>query len=487
MKVKDMDPKVTSLTRAFACAGLLCALAACSLAPVYERPQAALPAQWKDASAWQQNNPAVVDGAAMAWREFVTDPALRSLIALTLEKNLDLRQAVLNIEAARLQYRVQRADRFPGVNAQGSANRQRLPADLSSTGAAQTQGTYQAGIAMTSFELDLFGRVRNLSEAAQEAYFAVQENANAARIALVAETIQAYVTRRGKQQANLLACDTLRSREISLRLLADRRQAGTLSLLDYNDASGLVEQARADVERTQRELAQAEHALTLLAAGADIESFLGDASSGVLMMVEDISPGAPSALLTYRPDIRAAEHELRARNANIGAARAAFFPQITLTGSYGSSSAQLSNLFRAEQESWSFLPQLTIPIFSGGRLQAELDLASVRKDIAVIGYEKAIRTAFRETSDALVAVDTLRREEAARSALAETSGRTLSLAKARYEAGVDGYLRYLDAQRTSFTNRLALIEVSTQRQIALANLYKSLGGGWFGDKSGGAG
>jgi multidrug efflux system outer membrane protein len=265
----------------------------------------------------------------------------------------------------------------------------------------------------------------------------------------------------------------------SLRLTLQRRQAGTATALDQQDAVGLAAQARADLERSERELRQAGNALRLLAGVDDLAAWLPAQPSAAPVLLQDLSAGTPSELLIHRPDIQAAEHRLRARSADIGAARAAFFPRISLTGFLGTSSAELSDLFRSGQRAWSFSPQITLPLFDGGRNRAQLDLAAVRKDMAVAAYEQTVQTAFREVADALAATDTLRREEAARLALRDSSRESLRLAQARYQAGVDDHLRYLDAQRSAFASENAYIDTMTQRQLALAQLFRALGGGWL--------
>ncbi len=457
-------------------------LAGCSLAPIYERPAAPIPAQWSDgtpstATDGQGNSAA----ATLDWKSFVADDQLRTLIDLAIGNNRDLRQALLNIEAARAQYRIQRADRLPGLEVQGAGTRQRVPADVSSTGQAGIQETYQAGVGLTSFELDLFGRVRNLSDAALREYLATEEAARGVQISLIAEVIQTYLARESAQHRYLLTVHTLETRNASLHLIGQRRQAGTATALDYQEARGLAEQAQADLERIDREFRQTSNALALLVGASDIKPHLPEYPNEGFALVQDIGAGTPSQLLAYRPDIRAAEHQLRARNANIGAARAAFFPRITLTGMFGSSSADLSDLFSSGQRTWSFAPQITLPIFDGGRNSANLELAQVRKDIAVAAYEKTIQTAFREVSDALAATDTLRREEQARRAMAASSAEALKLSEARYRAGVDDHLRFLDAQRRDFVNQTSLIEIQSERQVALATLFRALGGGWHAE------
>ena len=333
---------------------------------------------------------------------------------------------------------------------------------------------------MTAFELDLFGRVRSLSEAALEEYLATESGARSARISLIAEVIDAYLARESARERGLHTERTLASREQSLQLIERRRAEGIGSALDLEQAKGLTEQARADLARMEREFRQSTNALTLLAGVSDMSPYLAPHDGATPMLVQQLAAGTPSEMLANRPDILAAEHRLKARNADIGAARAAFFPRISLTGMFGSASSDLSDLFKGGQRAWSFAPQVTLPIFDAGRNLANLDLAKLRKDMAVAEYEQSIQTAFREVMDALAATDTLRRQEDAQRAQAASSQAALALSEARYRGGVDNYLRYLDAQRSDFANQIALIEVRTERQAALASLFRALGGGWRG-------
>ncbi|MEE9101846.1 efflux transporter outer membrane subunit [Pseudomonas nitroreducens] len=450
-------------------------IAGCSMAPTYERPDAPVAANW--------SGPAAQPGRAASnldWQTFIVDSELRDLVNIALNNNRSLRQTLLDIEQARAQYRIQRSERVPGLNAAANGNRQRLPGDLSSNGSSGVSSSYQVGLSLPEYELDLFGRVKSLTDAALEQYLATEEAARSAQIALIAEVSQAYLSYDGAQRRLLLTEQTLASREDSLVLIAQRRSAGAATALDYQEALGLVEQSRAELESNARQKQQSLNALVLLLGTPDAASRIPLVSLDKPMLVQDIAPGTPSELIERRPDIRAAEHQLKARNADIGAARAAFFPRISLTGSFGTSSAEMSGLFDGGSRSWNFVPTLSLPIFDAGRNSANLDLAKVRKDSAVAAYEGTIQTAFREVADALAATDTLRREEIARRALANTTEETLKLAKARYEGGVDSHLRYLDAQRSNFINEAAYIETSTQRQIALVDLFRALGGGWDG-------
>lgn len=447
-------------------------LGGCSLAPHYERPEAPVAADWQVADANGTR------AQALDWQTFIVDADLRRAVDTALNNNRSLRQALLDIEAARAQYRIQRADRLPSLNANASGNRQRLPADQSQTGRSEVTSVYQVGLGLAEYEVDLFGRVRNLSESALETYLATEEATRATQISLIAEVIQAYLTRDGALRRKALVEQTLDSRLASLELVSRRREVGAATALDYQEAVGLAEQARAERESTERQLRQADNALALLLGTPDAGRLLPSTPRDELMVLQDIAPGTSSELIERRPDILASEHRLKARNADIGAARAAFFPRITLTGSVGSSSTELSGLFEGGSRAWSFAPTLSLPIFAGGRNRANLDLAEVRQDAAVADYEDTIQTAFREVADALAATDTLRREETARRALAESSRAAEALAEARYRGGVDDHLRYLDAQRSSFNDQTTLIQISTDRQLALADLFRALGGGW---------
>ncbi|MDU9409832.1 efflux transporter outer membrane subunit [Pseudomonas sp. zfem001] len=451
---------------------LAIALGGCSLAPTYERPAAPVAADWQVANANDTS------AQALDWQTFIVDADLRRAVDTALNNNRSLRQALLDIEAARAQYRIQRADRLPSINANATGNRQRLPADQSQTGRSEVASVYQVGLGLAEYEVDLFGRVRNLSEAALETYLATEEATRATQISLIAEVIQAYLTRDGALRRQVLVEQTLESRLASLELVSKRREVGAATALDYQEAVGLAEQAKAERESTERQLRQADNALALLLGTPDAGQFLPSTPRDELMVLQDIAPGTSSELIERRPDILASEHRLKARNADIGAARAAFFPRITLTGSVGSSSTELSGLFEGGSRAWSFAPTLSLPIFAGGRNRANLDLAEVRQDAAVADYEGTIQTAFREVADALAATDTLRREETARRALAESSRAAEALAEARYRGGVDDHLRYLDAQRSSFNDQTTLIQISTDRQLALADLFRALGGGW---------
>ncbi|KIX15151.1 efflux transporter outer membrane subunit [Dethiosulfatarculus sandiegensis] len=450
----------------------------CSLAPQYHRPEAPVPRDWSAAQDLSQGKSEKGRSlGSLNWRDFVLDKDLQSVVQAALDHNRDLRQTLLNIEIVRAKYQIERSALAPGFGADGSLVRQRLGEVQSPTGNPKTQSTYQVGLGMSAFEIDLFGKVRNLSASALEEYLGTSEAAHAARISLVSQVIKAYINRAGAQMRYDLTKKTLETRKVSLELIRKRQYAGAASKLDYLEAMDLMEQAKADLELNALGLAQAENALGLL-VGNSIRELPKPSSVERLLLEDDLAPGLSSDLLQRRPDILAAEHRLKARNADIGVARAAFFPSISLTGSFGNVSNELSSLFDSASRTWIFTPAIHLPIFTGGRNQANLEIAELRKDVAIAQYEKTIQTAFREVADALAARETLKREERARVDLVASSDESLKLSEARYNNGVDNHLRYLDAQRRSFANRLSLIETESRRRIALVDLFTVLGGSW---------
>ncbi|NLO79984.1 MAG: efflux transporter outer membrane subunit [Xanthomonadaceae bacterium] len=455
---------------------LLGLLSGCaSLAPEYQRPEAPVPASYPGGQAGAVAGIRAVD---IGWREFFQDPRLQALIETALEHNRDLRSAVLNIEAARAAYNIQSAERLPSLDAQGSFSRGRTPATLSPTGQDRTTSQYQVGLGIAAFELDFFGRVSSLSEAALAEFLATEEAARAAQISLVAEVGRAYLAERAFAEQLELARQTLAAREDSLRLVRQRFEAGAASALELWQAETLVESARVSVAALERQQAQAGNALALL-VGAPLAQLELPAPLPLsqLSVLTDIPPGLPSELLVQRPDIRAAEQRLISANANIGAARAAFFPRITLTGTVGTASTELSDLFGSGSGLWSFMPQITVPIFNSGRNRAALALAEVRRHQAVADYERTIQQAFREVADALVARASLERQLAAQERLLAAQRERLRLAQQRYESGVADYLEVLDAQRELFAAEQALVETRQLRLQNAIDFYRAAGGG----------
>jgi multidrug efflux system outer membrane protein len=461
---------------ALALAAALAAGGCAVLEPELPKADAGVPAEWPlppttVPAAATGVAPAAGAAADIGWREFFADPQLEELIARALANNRDLRVAVLNVEKARQIYRVQRADRVPTVAVVGTA--QHRGGDT-----VKTTQDFSVDLGVTGFELDLFGRVRDLSEAALQRYFAQEEARRSAQLALIAEVANTYLTLAADREQLRLAGETLRTREESQALTEKRHALGAVSALDVAQSRTQVEGARADAARYAGQVAQDVNALNLL-VGAPVEAaLLPSGFDDKVTGLAALPAGLPSDVLLRRPDVLQSEHLLRAANANIGAARAAFFPSITLTGSVGTASDELSGLFDAGTRTSSYIPVVRIPIFEGGRLRANLGAAKADRDIALAGYEKSIQQAFREVADALALTGTLAEQHAALQALVDAAARAEALSVARYEAGRDSYLTRLESQRTLYVAQQALIATRLAEQSNRVTLYKVLGGGW---------
>jgi len=450
---------------------------ACTMIPDYQRPAAPVPTRFPNAA--PTGSPAEVPPAdAIAWRDYFADARLREVIALALANNRDLRVAALNIEKARAQYRIQRADLFPAIGATASQTVQRLPGDLTRSGEAETTRQYSATIGLSAYELDFFGRIRSLNAEALETYLGTEEARRSAQISLVAEVASAWLILAFDRERLTLARSTYETRLKSHDLVRRSSEAGAVSALDLHQSQTLLQSARADVARYSTFVAQDENALALV-VGAPVPAELLPATlTGAVSAVAELPAGVPSEVLTRRPDILQAERALRAANASIGAARAAFFPSISLTAAAGAASSTLGGLFESGSGTWSFIPQIRIPIFEAGRLKASLEVAEVQRDINVAHYEKAIQTAFREVADALAERATLGERLDARRKQVEATQAGFRLSEARYKGGVDSYLGLLDAQRSLYTAEQELIIVRLAEVANQVTLYKALGGGW---------
>lgn len=451
-------------------------LGACAiLEPRYEQPPLPAPSQWPSDPVY--TGATQVAGAATlpAWRDFFADEKLRALITLALEHNRDLRIAALNIERARAQYRIQRAQRLPSIDAAASGDLQGVTPQ---GGDEVVERQYSAGVALAAFELDFFGRVRGLSRSALQQYLATRDARDSAQISLIAEVASAYLTYAGDLELLRLAQDTLTAQQESLTLTQQRFETGVSSQLDVYRAQTTVENARADVERFTRFAAQDENALALL-VGAPVPTELRPTTvDAVVFGAAELPPGLPSDVLLARPDIRQSEHLLRSANADVGAARAAFFPSVTISGFAGETDAEFENLFDGvSNQIWTFTPRLNLPIFRGGALRAQLGVANADRNIAIAEYERSIQVAFREVADALAARATLRNELAARQALADAAGGGYRISEARYREGVDSYLSLLDAQRELYAAQQSLVSARAERALNFVTLYKVLGGG----------
>ncbi|MEO8389004.1 MAG: efflux transporter outer membrane subunit [Polaromonas sp.] len=459
-------------------------LAGCSMIPKYERPAAPIADQWPAvsglSSSSSQAQPASVPAGAAAdieWQTFFSDPKLRQLIDAALRNNRDLRIAVLNIEQARAQFQIRRADQFPTINAGITGSRQ-----PNANGNGSITSSYTGGLLMTSYELDFFGRVASLKESALARYLATEEGRKTTQISLIASVANTYLSLLADEELLAITQQTLVTREESFKLSKLRFDNGVTSELDFRQAESLTEAARASLAQLVRQRALDQNALTLLVGqplSGDLSVALpvGKGLADAPMMV-DVPAGLPSDLLTRRPDIRQAEQQLLASNADIGAARAAFFPRISLTASAGSASSHLSGLFKSGSYGWTLAPQLILPLFDAGRNRAGLDSANAGRDIAVAQYEKSIQTAFREVADALAGRDTLGEQLRAQQAQANAETTRFKLADLRYQNGVASYLDQLDAQRSLFSARQAVVQTRLAQLQSQVTLYKTLGGGW---------
>lgn len=448
---------------------LLLSQPACAwMSPDYQRPQVELKAQYGTQTA-------TAAAAQLGWEDFVVDPQLKRLVHAALAHNHNLKQARLSVDIMAARYRIQRSARLPTVGVQGQITAAKVPASVSQTGASYNAETYSVGLGMAAYELDFFGRVASLSDAALERYLASEDGLRSTQLALISQVITAYLNWSSALAQRALVEETLESREASLAIAKAQFEAGATTQLQYQNTLGLTASARAQLQQLARAAGQAKNALSLLSGLPEVTL---NPPTGPAVLEDDLQAGLPSQLIARRPDISAAEHQLKAANANIGAARAAFFPSINLTAQAGSQSAELSGLFAGDSWGWSLSPSINLPIFTYGRNQANLEVAKLQNEQRIAAYELTVRTAFNEVSDALLARQTLTAEAAARAELAAASGESLRLSKTRYEAGADSQLVYLDAARQEVAARLGLIQTQTQRQIALVQLFKALGGGW---------
>jgi len=458
---------MTNSPRILGCLAAAALLAGCSFIPTYERPAAPIPAAYASAPAYEAAAPA-------AWQDYFAEPRLRQLIETALANNRDLRIAALNIEQARAAFQIRRADLYPGVGL--AANASRAPA----AGSGDLTNSFSAGLAISAWEIDFFGRIASLKEQALAQYLATEEGRNAAQVSLIASVANGWLNLLADEQLLALSRQTLATREESLRLTQLRLESGVASELDYRQAQSLTQAARATLAQQQRQRALDENALTLLLGQAlpdDIRASLPGSALGNAPAMQDLPAGLPSELLIRRPDIRQAEQQLIGSNANIGAARAAFFPRISLTAQAGTASGELSGLFKNGSWGFTIAPSLLLPIFDAGRNQANLKSAQAGRAIALAQYEKAIQTAFREVSDALAGQATLQEQLQAQRLQAQAETARLQLANLRYANGVTSYLELLDAQRSQFAAEQAVVQVRLallQNQVAL---YRALGGG----------
>ncbi len=461
----------------FLLVGLFAFLTGCTLIPKYTKPEAPVPATWPSGPAYKESQaaPGAPLAADLKWREFFTDERLQRIIETALNNNRDLRLAALTVERARALYRIQRAELLPTVDAVGSGGKERVPADLSSTGKSYAAERYSVNLGIYSWEIDFFGRIRSLEERALEEYLATEEARRSAQILLVSEVASAYLTLAGDREALQLAKSTLETQQAAYDLIRRRYEKGVATALDLRQAQTQVDAARVDIARYTNRAAQDENALNLLVGSAVSSQLLPEALSNVTPL-KQISPGMSSEVLLHRPDILYAEHLLKASNANIGAARAAFFPRISLTTAIGTASDELSGLFKAGSDTWNFSGQIVLPIFDA-RTWSALRVTKVDREIALTQYEKAIQAAFRDVADALAEEGTVEDQLAAQESLVNAWAETYRLSNLRYEKGVDSYLGVLDAQRSLRVAEQVLIAFRLARISNQVRLYAVLGGG----------
>jgi outer membrane protein, multidrug efflux system len=480
------------------CVTTIAALSACTMEPHYSRPAAPVAPTWNGTAAGAADKTDVAD---LGWHQFFPDPVLQRLIGLALANNRDLRVAVLNVQATQAQYRIQRADLFPTVAATGLEEVEHYPAGVlggSTTGASSGTGGaaaspivpggstfrfFELGVGFTSYEIDLFGKIRSMNHAALETYFASAETRRSSQLTLVAEVASAYLAILADETILKVTRETLDSQTASYDLTKKSLDAGATTAVALRQAAQTVDTARANLAEYTRQAAQDRNALMILIGVPIPEDIVFSTDINAQTMSADLPVGVPSEVLARRPDVLAAEHQLVSANADIGAARAAFFPSITLTGNYGTASTQLSGLFKKGSSAWTFSPQISVPIFAGGANVANLDLSKIEKNVYIAQYEKALQTAFREVDDALAARGTLDDQLAAQRALLDDSSEAYRLADMRFRNGIDSFLPVLDAQRALYSAQQAVVSLELQRLQNMATLYKALGGGMREDSA----
>ena len=453
------------------------ALAACTMAPRYERPEAPIPDTWPSGAAYSTSQATERTAADIPWREFIKDAKLQQVIEQALQNNRDLRSTLADIQSARAQYRIQRAELLPQVNGDVSATRSKNVNNFSGTGTPVESEIYTASVGLSAFEIDLFGRVRSLSNAALESYLATEAAGRATRISLIAETASVYLTLAADNAQLALSQRTLESAQRTMDITRKRLEAGVSSRLDVRQAETVYQQARADLASTRALIAQDRNALELLTGGPIADSLLPAELPPEHGYLAEVPAGLSSAVLLQRPDVLQAEHQLKSANANIGAARAAFFPSLSLTASSGLASTELSDLFSNGVSVWSIGPSLTLPIFNGGANVANLAYANAQRDLFLSQYELAIQTAFREVADALAVRGTIQEQLDAQRALVDAAADSYQLAEARYSKGVDSFLNTLDAQRALYNAEKSLVSARLTASNNVVTLYRVLGGG----------
>lgn len=456
---------------------IFCLTGCGTLTPKYTRPEAPVPADWPKGAAYNQTKTTTGTSTAseLTWREFFTDVNLQQVIEAALNNNRDLRVAALNVQRARAMYGIQRAELLPAIDAVGSGSKQRVPANLSSSGKSGKVEQDSVNLGVASWEIDFFGRIRSLKDKAMEEYLATEQARRSAQILLVSEVASSYLTFAADQENLNLAQSTLNTQQTAYDLIKRRYEIGIVSELDLRQIQTRVDAARVDVVLYTRLVAQDEAALNLL-VGSPVPSELLPADLNSVSQPKEIFPGVSSEVLLSRPDILQAENLLKAANANIGAARAAFFPRISLTTSVGTASNELSGLFRPGQNVWIFNPQIVVPIFDA-RTRPALEVSKAEREIAVAQYEESIQQAFKEVADALAVQGTMEEQMSAQQSLVDAAAETYRLSNARYLKGIDNYLVVIDSQRSLYAAQQGLVSLRLTKIANQVKLYAVLGGG----------
>ena len=457
--------------------GTVILLNGCTMVPKYKRPSAPIPGSWPSGDAYpaQQMAPATSNVTQLKWQEFFTDPKLKIIIETALHNNLDLRIAALNVEKARALYGISRAELIPTVNADGGGGEQKVSGEFVGPGVKRTSKAYDVNLGIAAWEVDFFGRIRSLERQSLEDYLNTEEARRSAQISLVSSVANAYLALAADRENLALAESTLQSQTSAYNLVQRQYTLGVANKLDLHRAKTPVEIASRDIARYKQLVAQSQNALDLL-AGSPVPEDLLPSDLASVRPLKDVSPGLSSDVLLRRPDIMAAEHQLKGAYANIGAARAAFFPQISLTTTLGSASNELSGLFKDGTSTWLYGAQATMPIFDA-RTWFAYRVSKADRELALAQYEKAIQTAFREVADTLAVRGTVDQQVAAQQSLVDTADETYRLSNSRYAMGIDSYLGVLDAQRALFAAQQALVYLRQAKVANQVNLYAVLGGG----------
>ena len=464
--------KAMKFKPAISAAAVSLALSACAMIPKYEQPAVAVPDAFQHDTAQSG-----IVAASLGWQDYFADPRLHRLIEIAIERNTDLRGAALNAEAVRAQYMISRAALLPGINASGTGQRGRVAADLSGTGSSYVSSAYNVGLGVTSYELDLFGKVRSTNQAALQSYFASVASRDATHLSLISSVAKAYFNERYAEERMALAQRVLQTREQTYKLTQLRHRAGVISAVDLRQQEALIESAKADYASAVQAREQARNAMAVLLN----QPLPADLPAGLPLSrqfaIKQLPAGLSSEVLLNRPDIRAAEFALKRANANIGAARAAFFPSISLTGMIGTGSTELSGLFKGGNSTWTFAPSINLPIFNWGSNVANLDYAKIMQQAEIVNYEAAVQSAFRDVSDALVAREQLDKTYAANAQQSKAYADVLRLINLRYRHGVASALDLLDAERSSYAADTTQLATQLTLLENMADLYKALGGG----------